>query len=55
MQDVLALPSASRMNTPGDAEGWWEWRLQWAEVHPWHATRLAALCRLYGRDGPLAR
>ena len=55
MQDVLALPTASRMNTPGEAEGWWEWRLQWADVQPWHAARLAALCRLYGRDGPLPR
>ena len=55
MQDVLALPADSRMNKPGEPHGWWEWRLQWSDVHPWHAQRLAALCRLYGRPGPQAR
>jgi 4-alpha-glucanotransferase len=49
MQDVLALPGECRMNFPGQGEGWWEWRLQWSQVHPWHAQRLAELCRLYGR------
>lgn len=53
MQDVLALPSDSRMNFPGQSEGWWEWRLQWSQVHPWHAQRLLSLCQLYGR-GPSA-
>ena len=51
MQDVLALPGECRMNFPGQGEGWWEWRLQWTQVHPWHAHRLAELCRLYGRTG----
>jgi 4-alpha-glucanotransferase len=51
MQDVLALPSASRMNFPGRSEGWWEWRLQWSQVHPWHAQRLAGLCELFDRLG----
>ena len=55
MQDVLALPGECRMNFPGKGEGWWEWRLQWPQVHPWHAQRLAEMCRLYGRNGqPLA-
>lgn len=53
MQDVLALPSTARMNMPGDGEGCWQWRLQWQQVQPHHADRLAALCRLYGRDPPL--
>jgi 4-alpha-glucanotransferase len=51
LQDVLALPSECRMNFPGRAEGWWEWRFQWSQVHPWHAQRLREMCRLYGRLG----
>jgi 4-alpha-glucanotransferase len=51
MQDVLALPGDSRMNYPGRAQGWWEWRMQWNQVHAWHAQRLAALCRLFDRGG----
>jgi 4-alpha-glucanotransferase len=49
MQDVLALPSECRMNHPGQGSGWWVWRFQWSQVHPWHAGRLAELVRLYGR------
>jgi 4-alpha-glucanotransferase len=51
MQDVLALGAECRMNLPGQGSGWWRWRLQWSQVHPWHAQRLAELCRLYGRSG----
>ena len=50
MQDVLALPTECRMNFPGQESGWWTWRFQWSQVHPWHAGRLAELCRLYGRE-----
>jgi 4-alpha-glucanotransferase len=39
------------MNYPGQESGWWGWRFQWSQVQPWHAGRLAELCRLYGR-GP---
>jgi 4-alpha-glucanotransferase len=49
MQDVLALPTECRMNFPGKSSGWWAWRFQWSQVHPWHAGRLAELVRLYGR------
>jgi 4-alpha-glucanotransferase len=49
MQDVLGLPGSCRMNFPGKGEGYWEWRFQWSQVHPWHAQRLAELCRLYDR------
>ena len=49
MQDVLSLPTTARMNYPGQSEGWWQWRMHWSQVHDWHAQRLAALCRLYGR------
>jgi len=51
MQDVLALPSACRMNFPGQESGWWGWRFQWSQVQPWHGQRLAELSRLYGRSG----
>jgi 4-alpha-glucanotransferase len=49
MQDVLALPSTCRMNFPGQESGWWRWRFEWSQVHPWHAGRLLELSRLYGR------
>ena len=52
MQDVLALPTECRMNLPGQSEGWWTWRFQWSQVHPWHAGRLAELARFYGRTAP---
>lgn len=51
MQDILGLGTEHRMNYPGKSEGYWEWRLDWSEVHPEHANRLAHLCCLYGRDG----
>ena len=49
MQDVLGLDSAYRMNRPGDATGWWEWRFTWDQVAPWNANNLAEITRLYGR------
>ncbi len=49
LQDVLSLPTDCRMNFPGQAAGWWRWRFQWSQLQPWHAGRLAALSRLYGR------
>ena len=49
MQDVLVLPSDCRMNLPGSAAGWWVWRFEWSQVHPWHGQRLADMTRLFGR------
>ena len=49
MQDVLALPTDARMNFPGQESGWWRWRFRWDQLQPWHAARLAEMCRLYGR------
>jgi 4-alpha-glucanotransferase len=51
LQDVLGLDGAHRMNFPGKADGYWEWRFDWSQVQPEHARRLAELCTLYGRDG----
>jgi 4-alpha-glucanotransferase len=53
MQDILVLPSECRMNLPGSESGWWVWRFEWSQVHPWHGHRLADLTRLFGRaPGP---
>jgi 4-alpha-glucanotransferase len=41
MQDLLALGSGSRMNTPGTVAGNWQWRFSWNQVDP----GLAALSR----------
>lgn len=32
MQDILALDSHARMNTPGTTEGNWHWRMQWPQL-----------------------
>jgi 4-alpha-glucanotransferase len=53
MQDILGLGSEHRMNFPGKAEGYWEWRFSWSQVEPVHAQRMAEMCRLYGRMGRL--
>ena len=39
MQDLLGLDSASRMNTPGTAEGNWRWRFDWSQVDSTVAAR----------------
>ena len=49
MQDILALPSGCRMNLPGAASGWWDWRFEWREVHAWHGQRLGDITQLFGR------
>jgi 4-alpha-glucanotransferase len=41
MQDLLALDSGARMNTPGTVVGNWRWRFAWADV----PRQLAAACR----------
>jgi len=50
IQDVLNLDGAHRMNHPGKAEGNWRWRLEWTDIADDLAPRLAAQCRLYGRE-----
>ena len=49
MQDILVLPADCRMNLPGSASGWWAWRFDWPQVHPWHSQRLADMTALFGR------
>jgi len=47
-QDVLALDSAHRMNTPGQTDCW-TWRFDWEMVGPEPAQRLARFCTAHGR------
>jgi 4-alpha-glucanotransferase len=49
LQDVLALGSEARMNTPGRAAGNWSWRYTPAMLTPQLIDRLRTLTELYGR------
>jgi len=49
VQDVLALGSEARFNTPGRASGNWTWRLADGELTGAHAGRLRALASAHGR------
>ena len=40
MQDLLGLGSDARMNTPGTAEGNWEWHFSWDQIPPDLAQQL---------------
>jgi 4-alpha-glucanotransferase len=48
-QDILDLGTGARMNTPGAADGNWEWRARPNQLEIWRAQRLADLTTLYGR------
>lgn len=48
-QDVLGLGSEHRMNLPGKAEGYWEWRFSWEQVRPEHSERMYEICAVHGR------
>lgn len=48
-QDVLGLGSEHRMNLPGKAEGYWEWRFSWEQVMPEHSERLYEITAVHGR------
>lgn len=50
MQDLLALPSTARMNTPGRNKGNWRWQLTARQLKPEHFDRLAELTELFGRS-----
>jgi len=53
MQDILSLGSESRINTPGKAEGNWQWRLTAeqleAPIRDGTAAYLRSFAELYGR------
>jgi 4-alpha-glucanotransferase len=50
-QDLLGLDSGARMNTPGSAEGNWQWRAQPGAFGPALAARLAELVSGSDRAG----
>lgn len=52
LQDLLGLDSSARMNFPGQADGWWAWRLAPDALTPALAERVAGLGRLYDRAPP---
>ncbi len=50
MQDLLALGSEHRMNTPGSANGNWSWHFNWEQVPETLSGRLRSLLARYGRS-----
>jgi 4-alpha-glucanotransferase len=48
-QDVLGLGSEARMNTPGEPDGNWAWRLEPGQLTPAHAAWLRRLVAGSGR------
>lgn len=49
MQDILLLPEAARMNTPGTIGGNWQWRMKKGAASPALAKTLRALNEASGR------
>jgi 4-alpha-glucanotransferase len=50
LQDVLGLPSAARLNTPGTMSGNWLWRLPPGALDAQLAQRYARLNGAFGRQ-----
>jgi 4-alpha-glucanotransferase len=50
LQDVLALGSEARMNTPGETGSSWSWRVRTDQLDAARAERLAELTAIYGRS-----
>ena len=49
MQDCLGLGAEGRMNTPGKADGNWQWRLLPGEASPALAKKLFQYAKMYAR------
>jgi 4-alpha-glucanotransferase len=49
LQDILGLGSEGRMNTPGDAEHSWTWRVEAGALTRAHAEKLRRLAEITGR------
>ena len=52
LQDLLRFGSDTRMNTPGEAEGNWSWRVLREQLSAADKARLAEYNRIYGRGAP---
>lgn len=50
LQDVLGLDGLHRMNTPGVAQGCWQWRFVWRQVGDTPARRLKDMAHAHGRN-----
>lgn len=50
LQDYLGLGAASRINTPGEPSGNWQWRLLPGQLTPELADRIGRMTRMYGRQ-----
>lgn len=50
MQDILALDSAHRMNTPGTIEGNWKWRFNWLMISDKQRYHITNLIQKYQRN-----
>lgn len=50
MQDVLALGSQHRMNTPGVSQGNWRWRFSWDWAEASLCDKIREMVELYDRD-----
>jgi len=48
-QDILGLPSPSRMNVPGTPDGNWEWRFGWDMLDKDLSARFRHKLEVYGR------
>lgn len=49
MQDVLGMGDEARMNTPGTAQGNWQWRFEWDDISESISVRFSHLIGLYNR------
>jgi 4-alpha-glucanotransferase len=49
MQDILGLGNEARMNTPGRADGNWEWRFGYSQLREEKRSILKELTTIYGR------
>ena len=49
MQDVLSLGTEARMNLPGQAAGWWRWRVRPEQITPEILDRLGLMTEVFDR------
>jgi 4-alpha-glucanotransferase len=49
MQDMLQLGTKARLNTPGVANGNWEWRFRWRQLRVKHQKFLKEITEKYNR------
>jgi 4-alpha-glucanotransferase len=52
LQDLLALGTEARMNTPGVASGNWQWRFSWDALTPSVTQRMTEIVHSSGRAEP---